>query len=241
MDENYWKNCTAVEGTVSSVLGDNAGFLFESDKMTTKDGKVAELTPRKRLFYASAPVLDNEPVYAGDRVRIDKKFISFPKNLTRYTYLPFVEVLRGIEPEKLLCPEAEVEVTAKVDKIYVGWSDNVWLRLEVTALALKSPSQLLQNLPSKRFFLCLNDMTSRLFNNMSEKRLNEAKIAFSEVAAGDKIRLVLSEFEADKEDTERMLRCNRLTLLKASGCHWLKPMAAMQDYIDVDDLWPENF
>lgn len=241
MDENYWKNCTAVEGTVSLVLGDNAGFLFDADKMTTKDGKVAELTPNKRLFYALAPVLDNEPVYVGDRVRIDKKFISFPKNLTRHTYLPFVEILQGVEPKKLLYPETIVEVTAEVDNIYVGWADNVWLRLEVTELALKSPSQLLQNLPSKRFFLCLNDKAGRLFNNMNEKSLNKAKIAFSEVAAGDKIRLVLSEFEADKEDTEHALRCNRLTLLKASGCHWLKPTAATQDYTDVDDLWPENF
>ncbi|MBQ4400197.1 MAG: hypothetical protein II830_02740, partial [Alphaproteobacteria bacterium] len=173
MNMNYIADCVSIEGTVNLVLDDNASFTFSAKKAVLKDGKSVELSQPQELLYTALPVIDNEPVYVGDNIRLKKNEsgVEFPENLTRKAHKPLYDILSELNKGDILS-YGKVSVTAVVDKVYVGFSDNVWLRLGVVCV---STGNMCRNMPSLPVCLCMNEPNG-LFDNMSEKSVDTAKL-----------------------------------------------------------------
>ena len=226
------KDCLAVEGTVDLVFDDNASFTFLVEKAIKNNGRILEFVLPERLFFTAAPVVDNEPVFVGDKIRVcnrDGGFI-FPENLTQKAYTPLSDVLIELNKDNCLLLTNNVVVDAVVDTVFVGFSDNVWLRLGVTYV---STDTMCQNFVRKPVSLHLGDYGG-LFDSMPDTVKNNIKIALKKVKKGDNIRIKLSSF-AVVEDTE--LRCNNICVDRKVG-ETLQPLEDLDmPLIDISELW----
>ena len=223
-------DCISIEGTVNLVFDDNASFTFLPKKAVLKDGKAVELTQQQELLYKAVPVVDNEPVYVGDNIRLKKNEsgIVFPENLTRKAYKPVYDILSGLNKDDLLSG-GKVSIKAKVDKVYVGFSDNVWLRLDVVCIATE---KMYRNMPSLPMCLCMNEPNG-LFGNMSEKSVNTAKLTLMNIKSGDEISVDMESFTV----SEGKLQCNCIGFRKKVGSVWCQLPASVKSFTDISELW----
>lgn len=225
-------DCVSIEGTVSLVLDDNASFTFLPKKAVLKYGKSVELSQQQELLYTAVPVVDNEPVYVGDNIRLKKNEsgVVFPENLTRKAYKPLYDILSELNRDDLLSG-GKVSIKAAVDKVYVGFSDNVWLRLDVVCI---STENMYRNMPSLPVCLCMNEANG-LFGNMSEKSVNTAKLTLMNIKSGDKISVDMESFTF----SEDKLQCNCISFRKKIGSVWSQLPALATSFTDISELWSE--
>ncbi|MBR1601538.1 MAG: hypothetical protein IJ677_08180 [Alphaproteobacteria bacterium] len=230
--ENYFEGCISIEGTVNVVLDDNASFTFMAGKVVFKNGKSVELSQPRELLYTAVPVIDNEPVYVGDNIRLKKNEsgVVFPENLTRKAYKPVYDILSELNRDYLLSG-GKVSITAVVDKVYVGFSDNVWLRLDAVCI---STGNMCRNMPSLPVCLCINEPNG-LFSNMSEKSMNTAKLALMNIKCGDEISVDMESFTF----SEDKLQCNCISFRKKIGQVWCQLPASVISFTDISELWPK--
>lgn len=230
MGTNYFTDCVSIEGTVNLVLDDNASFMFSAKKAVLKDGKSVELSQPQELLYTAAPVIDNEPVYVGDNIRLrkNKSGVVLPENLTRKAYKPVYDILSELNRDDFLSA-GKVSVKGIVDKVYVGFSDNVWLRLDVVCIATDN---MYRNMPSLPVCLCMNEPNG-LFGNMSEKSVNTAKLTLMNVKSGDEISVDMESFTV----SEGKLQCNCIGFRRKVGSLWRQLPASA--FTDISELWSE--
>ncbi|MBQ8481100.1 MAG: hypothetical protein IJ532_01035 [Alphaproteobacteria bacterium] len=227
---NYLSDCISIEGTVSLVLDDNASFTFLPQKAVLKDGKIVELSQQQELLYNAVPIVDNEPVYVGDNIRLKKNEsgIVFPENLTRKAYKPVYDILSELNKDDLLS-DGKVSIKATVDKVYVGFSDNVWLRLDVVCI---STNNMCRNIPSLSVCLCINEPNG-LFGNMSEKSVDTAKLTLMNIKSGDEISVDMESFTV----SEGKLQCNCIGFSKKVGQIWCQLPTSVKSFTDISELW----
>ena len=230
MNVNYFADCVSIEGTVNLVLDDNASFVFSAKKAVLKDGKSVELSQPQEFLYTAVPVVDNEPVYVGDNILLKKNEsgVVFPGNLTRKAHKPVYDILSELNKDDLLS-YGKVSITAVVDKVYVGFSDNVWLRLGVTCV---STGNMCRNMPSLPVSLCINEPNG-LFGNMSEKSVNTAKLTLMNIKSGDEISVDMESFTV----SEGKLQCSSIGFRKKVGQVWCQLPAPA--FTDISELWSE--
>lgn len=225
-------DCVSIEGTVNLVLDDNASFTFLPKKAVLKDGKSVELSQQQELLYTAVPVVDNEPVYVGDNIRLKKNEsgVVFPENLTRKAYKPVYEILSELNKDDLLSG-GKVSIKGRVDKVYVGFSDNVWLRLDVVCI---STENMYRNMPSLPVCLCMNEPNG-LFGNLPEKSVNTAKLTLMNIKSGDEISVDMESFTV----SEGKLQCNCIGFRKKVGQVWCQLPASVISFTDISELWSE--
>lgn len=225
-------DCVSIEGTVNLVLDDNASFTFLPKKAVLKDGKSVELSQQQELLYTAVPVVDNEPVYVGDNIRLKKNEsgVVFPENLTRKAYKPVYEILSELNKDDFLSG-GKVSIKGTVDKVYVGFSDNVWLRLDVVCI---STDNMYRNMPSLPVCLCMNEPNG-LFGNLPEKSVNTAKLTLTNIKSGDEISVDMESFTV----SEGKLQCSSIGFRKKVGQVWCQLPASVISFTDVSELWSE--
>ncbi len=225
-------DCVSIEGTVNLVLDDNASFTFLPKKVVLKDGKSVELSQPQELLYTAVPVVDNEPVYVGDNIRLKKNesSVMFPENLTRKAYKPVYEILSELNKDDFLSG-GKVSIKGRVDKVYVGFSDNVWLRLNVVCI---STDNVYRNMPSLPVCLCMNEPNG-LFGNLPEKSVNTAKLTLTNIKSGDEISVDMESFTV----SEGKLQCSSIGFRKKVGQIWCQLPAFVISFTDVSELWSE--
>ncbi len=225
-------DCVSIEGTVNLVLDDNASFTFLPQKAVLKDGKSVELSQPQELLYTAVPVVDNEPVYVGDNIRLKKNEsgVMFPENLTRKAYKPVYEILSELNKDDFLSG-GKVSIKGRVDKVYVGFSDNVWLRLNVVCI---STDNMYRNMPSLPVCLCMNEPNG-LFGNLPEKSVNTAKLTLTNIKSGDEISVDMESFTV----SEGKLQCSSIGFRKKVGQVWCQLPVFVIPFTDVSELWSE--
>lgn len=225
-------DCVSIEGTVNLVLDDNASFTFLPQKAVLKDGKSVELSQPQELLYTAVPVVDNEPVYVGDNIRLKKNEsgVMFPENLTRKAYKPVYEILSELNKDDFLSG-GKVSIKGRVDKVYVGFSDNVWLRLNVVCI---STDNMYRNMPSLPVCLCMNEPNG-LFGNLPEKSVNTAKLTLTNIKSGDEISVDMESFTV----SEGKLQCSSIGFRKKVGRVWCQLPVFVIPFTDVSELWSE--
>ena len=230
MSVNYFADCVSIEGTVNLVLDDNASFAFLAKKAVLKDGREVEPEKSQEILFTAAPVIDNEPVYVGDNILLKKNEsgVVFPENLTRKAHKPVYDILSELNKDDLLS-YGKVSITAVVDKVYVGFSDNVWLRLGVVCV---STGNMCRNMPSLPVSLCINEPNG-LFARLPEKNVNVAKLALKNIKNGDEISVDMESFTI----SEGRLQCSGIGFRKKVGSVWCQPSALATSFVDISELW----
>ena len=230
MLKNYFEDCVSVEGTVDLVFDDNASFSFMVEKIVRPNGQSVEMVKAQRLVFTAVAVLDNEPIYVGDSVRLTKREggIVFPENLTREMYTPLSDVLMEYNRYNRLLSVDKVVIIAGVNKVFAGFNNNIWLRLNVMSISTDSMRWDGVSKPvSLRF-----DYYG-LFSSMSETMIINTKIALKKLKEGEQISIELSSFTAVEGD----LRCRNIRINRKVGTVWKSLSDVEVPPIDISALW----